>query len=120
MGEAVKYRQLACQVGVFIEHPQENSMASFSFTSIVLDEGTTLVFDSWICIANGSGGFNSHLADSRKPEAFVATRRSKLDEFIDNLNELLLPDLAGEIERMSVFDTTSTPAAPELVGSDSN
>jgi hypothetical protein len=51
---AVKHRQLACQVGVFIEHPPENSMASFSFTSTVLDEGTMLVFGSWIWVANGS------------------------------------------------------------------
>jgi hypothetical protein len=29
---------------VFIEHPPKNSMASFSFTSTVLDEGATLVF----------------------------------------------------------------------------
>jgi hypothetical protein len=43
---AVKHRQLACQVGVFIEHPLENSMASLSFTSTVLDEGTTLIFGS--------------------------------------------------------------------------
>jgi hypothetical protein len=113
VGVAVKYRQLARQVGVFIEHPQENSMASFSFTSTVLDEGTTFIFSSWICIANGSGGFNSHLTDSRKPKAFATTRRS-------NLDELLLLDLAGEIEKMSVFDATSTPAAPGLLGSDSN
>jgi hypothetical protein len=33
---------------------------------------------------------------------------------------LLLLDLAGEIEKMSVFDATSTPAAPGLLGSDSN
>jgi hypothetical protein len=39
-------------------------MASFHFTSTVLDEGTTFIFSSWICIANGSGGFNSHLANS--------------------------------------------------------
>jgi hypothetical protein len=38
---------------VFIEHPLENSMASLSFTSNVLDEGTTFIFGSWICVANG-------------------------------------------------------------------
>jgi hypothetical protein len=54
---AVKHRQLARQVGVFIEHPPENSMASFSFTSTVLDEGTTFIFGSWICVTNGLGGF---------------------------------------------------------------
>jgi hypothetical protein len=45
-------------------------MASLSFTSTVLDEGTTFFFGSWICIANGLGGFNSHPVDSRKPEQF--------------------------------------------------
>jgi hypothetical protein len=63
----VKHRQLARQVGVFIEHPLENSMASFDFTSVVLNEGTTFIFGTWICVANSSGGFNSHLAYSREP-----------------------------------------------------
>jgi hypothetical protein len=44
----VKHRQLAHQVGMFIEHPPENSIASFNFTSTVLDKGTTFIFDSWI------------------------------------------------------------------------
>jgi hypothetical protein len=113
VGVAVKHQQLARQVGVFIEHQPENLMASFSFTSTVLDEGTTFIFDLWICIANGSGGFNSHLAGFRKPEAFAATQRS-------NLDELLLPGLVGEIERMSVFYATSTRTAPGLPGSDTN
>jgi hypothetical protein len=79
----------------------------------MLDEGTTFIFGSWICVANGSGGFNGHLVDSRNPEAFAVNQRS-------DLNELLLPDLAGEIERMSVFDVTSTHAAPGPLGLDSN
>jgi hypothetical protein len=29
---------------VFIEHPPENSMAFFDFTSAELDEGTTFIF----------------------------------------------------------------------------
>jgi hypothetical protein len=59
------------------------------------------------------GGFNSHLVDSREPEAFSSTRSSDLDE-------LLLPDLVLQIEKMFVFDATSTRDALELVGSDSN
>jgi hypothetical protein len=58
----------------FIEHPLKNSMASLSFTSDVLDEGPTFIFGSWICVANSLGGFNSHLIDSRKPEASAATQ----------------------------------------------
>jgi hypothetical protein len=105
---------------VFIEHPPENSMASFNFTSAMLDEDTTFVFCSWIYIANGLDGFNSHLVDFKKPEASTPTRHRDLNEFIDNLDKLLLPDLVLPIEKMSVFDATSTRAAPELVGSDSN
>jgi hypothetical protein len=104
---------------VFIEYPLENSMASLCFTSNMLDEGTTFIFGSWICVANGFGGFISHLVDSRKPEASVATRRCNLDSFVDNLDELLLPDLPRQIENMSIFDVTSTHATPRL-RSDSN
>jgi hypothetical protein len=110
VGVTVKHRQLVHQVGVFIEHPPENSMALFNFTNAVLDKGTTFIFGSWICVANGS----------RKPEASKSTRSSNLDEFIDNLDKLLLPDLALQIEKMSIFDATSTCDAPELAGSDSN
>jgi hypothetical protein len=56
-------------------------MASFNFTSVVLDEGTTFIVGSWICVANGLGGFNSHLANSREPEASSSTPSSDLDKF---------------------------------------
>jgi hypothetical protein len=91
---------------LFIEHPPENSMASLSFTSTVLDEGTTFIFGSWICVVNGLGGFHSHLADCKKPKVSTPTRRSNLDEFIENLNELLLPDLVRQIKKMSIFNAT--------------
>jgi hypothetical protein len=114
---AVKHRQLACQEGVFIKHPLENSMASLSFTSNVLDERTTFIFGSWICVANGLDGFNSHLVDSRKPKASVATRCSNLNSFIEDLDELLLLDLPRQIKKMSIFNATSSRAAPGLPGS---
>jgi hypothetical protein len=101
---------------LFIEHPPENSIASFYFTSAMLDEGTTFIFGSWICVANGLGGFTSHLVDSREPETPAATQLSDLDEFFDNLDKMLLPDLAREIEKESVLDMVWTCAAPELLG----
>jgi hypothetical protein len=52
VGVVVKNRQLARQVGVFIEDPPENSMASFNFTSIVLNEGTSFTFSFWVCITD--------------------------------------------------------------------
>jgi hypothetical protein len=93
VGLAVKYRQLARQVGVFIEYPPENSMVSFNFTSAVLDEATTFVFGSWVCIANGSGGYNSRLADTKEPEAPTTPSRRDADDLVDGLNGIQFSDL---------------------------
>jgi hypothetical protein len=54
-------------------------MASFNFTSAVLDEGTTFIFGSWICVANSLGGFSSNLVNSKEPEASSSTPSSDLD-----------------------------------------
>jgi hypothetical protein len=32
-------------------------MVSFKFTSVLLPEGTTLVYGSWVCVADGVGDF---------------------------------------------------------------
>jgi hypothetical protein len=66
------------------------------------------------------GGFNSHLANPKEPEASPSTQSSNLDDFIDNLDEVLLPDLVQQIKKMSVFNTTSTHNASNLFGLDSN
>jgi hypothetical protein len=120
VGVVEKHRQLAHQVGVFIEHPTENSMAPFDFISAMLNEGTTFIFGSWICVANGLGGFNSHLANSKEPKASSSTLSSDLDKFIDNLDDLLFLDLAQQIENMLVFNVVSTCDAPDLVRLDTN
>lgn len=52
-----------------------------------------------------------------KPKALAATHCSDLDEFVDGLDEMLLPVLAREIEEQFVFNTTPTRAAPEILGS---
>lgn len=63
-------------------------------SALVLQEGTTFIFESWIYIANGSGGFNSHLAESKKLEAPASSNSdAELDDLIDNFGEMLLPDL---------------------------
>ena len=101
-------------MGVFIEDPLAHSMAHFKFTSAMLNKGTTFIFGSSVCVANDPGGFNSHLARTREPEASAADRRGDLDKFVNNLGEMLVPDLAREIEEESAFDATSTRAAPRL------
>jgi hypothetical protein len=78
-----------------------NSMANFSFNYTMLAQGTTFIFDPWVYIVNSSGGFDSHLANSREPEASSARRSNTIGNQADNLNEILLPDLAKEIKENS-------------------
>jgi hypothetical protein len=80
VGVAVKHQQLARQVGAFIEHPPENSMASFNFTSAVLDEGTAFTGPCF-CIADDGGGFNSHLAETREPTTSSLASCRDIDDF---------------------------------------
>jgi hypothetical protein len=86
----------------------------------MLDEGTTFIFGSWACVADGAGSFRWHFFDDMKSKAFATAQHSDLNEFIDNLNETLLPDLAKEIEEESTGDATSTRAAPGLLESHSD
>ena len=72
-------------------------MATFTFNTMVLDQGTTFVFGSWVCVANGSGGFDSHLTNPREPEAISVESNNFIGDS-SNLGEILLPDLAKEIE----------------------
>ena len=46
-----------------------DSMATFAFSTMAFPQGATFVFGLWVCIANGSGGFDSHLANPIAPEA---------------------------------------------------
>jgi hypothetical protein len=118
LGLEAKYRKLTRQVGVFIEHPPVNWMTFFNFASAVLDGGTTFIFSLWVCVTNGAGSFCWHLVNDMKLEASAASQHSGLDEFIDNLDETLLPDLVRDIEEESLFNATSTRAAPVLLISD--
>jgi hypothetical protein len=80
-GQPVKHRQLACQVGERIADPPASSMASFKFARSVPSQGTTFVFGSWVCIADGMGDFQRFLIDM-KPKTSAADPRSDLDKFV--------------------------------------
>ena len=45
-------------------------------------EGTTLVFGSWACTADGSGGFSSHLVTPNSPKP-KATHLADIHETVD-------------------------------------
>jgi hypothetical protein len=98
-GQPNKTRQLARQVGGRNRDPLENSMAFFKFPSPVLLEGTTFVFGSWVCVANGAGGFRRHIVDDTFK---LKTLAARLDDFVDNLDELPFSDSARETEAASV------------------
>jgi hypothetical protein len=70
-GQPVKHRQLARQVGERVEDPPASSMASFKFTRSVPFQGTTFIFGSWVCIADGVGNFWRFLVDM-KPKISAA------------------------------------------------
>jgi hypothetical protein len=63
-------------------------MASFNFTSDMLDEGTTFTFGSWFCIADGGGGFNSHVAETREPMASAPASCRDIDDLTDDLDKI--------------------------------
>ena len=78
-------------------------MASFEFSFPAIDAGTTFVFGSWVCIANGLGGFSRHLIN---PASTETTRREQLGEITSA--EILLPKIAKETENLSLSSPTPT------------
>jgi hypothetical protein len=113
-GQPVKHRQLARQVGEHVEDPPASSMASFKFTRSVPSQGTTFVFGSWVCIADGVGDFRRFLSDM-KPKTPAADPRSDLDKFVSDLDDLLTGASATKIEvEFAPGSTSSSVAAPSL------
>jgi hypothetical protein len=93
-------------------------MASFKFSRLVPSQGTTFVFGSWVCIADGVGDFRRFLLDM-KPKTPVADRHSDLDKFIDDLNDLSIHASATKIKMESSPSSTSSSAVTTSLGSDS-
>jgi hypothetical protein len=93
-------------------------MASFKFTSAVPPQGTTLVFSSWVCVADGAGNFRQFLIDM-KPKTPAVSFHSNLNEFIDNLGDLSIHGSATRTEEESAFGATPPSIATTLLGLDS-
>jgi hypothetical protein len=85
---------------VFIKDPLENSMVSFNFI-VTLEEGVTFIFGSWICVADGAGGFRRHLATTMKPKASASTPHRPIDALINDLGEIQLYDPKEDNEHES-------------------
>ena len=70
-------------------------------------QGATFIFGSWVCVANGSGGFGSHLTNSPAPKITTSEDSNKLVGSNDH-GIMLLPDLAKEIEAKLEDNSSST------------
>jgi hypothetical protein len=93
-------------------------MASFKFTRSVPSQGTTFVFGSWVCIADGAGNFRRFLIDM-SPKTSAADPRSDLDKFVDGLDNLLIRASATTIEVETAPSSTSSGVAAISLGLDS-
>jgi hypothetical protein len=92
-------------------------MASFNFIRSVPSQGTTFVFGSWVCIADGVGNFQRFLVDMR-PKTVATDPRSGLDKFVDELDNLPLHTSAAQIEMESAPGSTSSGVATTSPGLD--
>jgi hypothetical protein len=117
-GQPVKHRQLARQVGVRVEDPSASSMASFKFIRSIPSQGTTFIFGSWVCVADGVGNFRRFLVDMR-PKISAADSCNDLDKFINGLDNLPLHASATGIEMEPAPSSTSSSVAATSPGLDS-
>ena len=74
---------------------------------MALPQGATFVFSLGVCVANGSGGFDSHLTNLPTLRATTSESSSKLAGSGDH-DDMLLPDLAKEIEMKLEDNSGST------------
>jgi hypothetical protein len=89
-------------------------MASFKFIRSVPSQGTTFVFGSWVCIADGVGNFRRFLVDMR-PKTSAADSRSDLNKFVDGLDNL--PATRIEMESAPSLTSFSIAATSRGLGS---
>jgi hypothetical protein len=105
------------QIGERIEDSPTNSMASFQFTRSVPSQGTTFIFGSWVCVADGEGNFCCFLIDM-KPKTPTVFSQSDLDKFVDDLDDLSIHGSTTRNEEESASSTTSSCAATTFLGLD--
>ena len=75
-------------------------MAGLSNTNNV-PEGTTLVFGSWACTADGSGGFSSHLVTPNSPKPKTTQLADIRETMVLDKNRVLLELSSDNAENVS-------------------
>ena len=56
-------------------------------------EGTTLIFGSWACTADGTGGFSSHLVMPNSPKSKTHSQLAEIRESADLDEKRVPPEL---------------------------
>jgi hypothetical protein len=82
-------------------------MATFALGATALPQGATFVFGSWVCVANGSGDFDSHLTNPPTLKSITPESSNNLARSDDH-GIMLFPDFAKEIERKLENNLSST------------
>ena len=67
-------------------------------------KGTTLVFGSWACTADGSGGFSSHLITPKAPESKINNQSAEISNTAELGKKQALLKLDSD-----VTESASTP-----------
>ena len=81
-----------------------------------MPEGTTLVFGSWACTADGSGGFSSHLVTPNSPKPKAILQSVDVCEIADPDEKRAILELSSD-----TAENVSTPTRIlELAESDTN
>ena len=88
-------------------------MATFAFSTMTPPRGATFIFGLWVCVANGSGGFDSHLTNSPTLKIIRSEDSNKVTGSNDH-GIKLLPDLAKEIEAKLEDNSSSTRTQIDL------
>ena len=57
-----------------------------------MPKGTTLVFGSWACMADGSGGFSSHLVTLDSPKSKTAPQLADIRKSADLDEKVFYPN----------------------------
>ena len=86
-------------------------MATFAFSTMMPPRGV-FIFGLWVCIANSSGGFDSHLTNSPMPSS-TSEDSNKLARSHDR-GVMLLPDLAKQIEIESKLEINSSSTRTQI------
>ena len=82
-------------------------MAGSSNANNVL-EGTTFVFGSWACTADGSGGFSSHLVMPNSPKPKITSQLVDIRESADLDEKRVLLELSSNNTKKHIDSESSS------------